>query len=497
MSNNPGRISINIGTFNEDTCVTDNDLIKNQAKRPAIRQMLEFANRRSLATMIVSGVVGPYGVDNTQKTKIPQADQRGKGIGNNAYRFDVMGRIEKASEIIAQVGATQADGSFQLKLKDKHLVPGMVAIFHGQRFQARVMSNPTGTPATGYIYDFQSPSGELFSWATHVAPQAGTKTCMGAYTSYSEKSLRGYGRSKFPDTFVNHMTIQRKTVAISGGAASNVLWYTYTNDKGAMSKGWMYQEVQQAQAQFVMENERSKWFGVSTMKNTDGSLREISRIIDNETGLPVIQGDGWEEQISGGNVAFGSGVNGDWTLEDLTDMLMSLEMNSDKITGLKWVGVTGTAGYRIVQSLAATLAGNQNTTFFNQVTQNGQAGGAIVDAGYHFQQLNINGNSIMFVKHPLFDDRLMFTELDTAGMPLMSSTLFIMDVGSAEAMNMEILCKEANGIRRDEVTATINGLTGASEMSISEEDAKKYAMLKEDLLCVYNTNACGILKKNS
>jgi hypothetical protein len=362
------------------------------------------------------------------------------------------------------------------------------------------MSYPQGSAARGYQYTFQSPDGSLFVWATHVAPQSGTKTCMGAYTSYSEKSLRGYGRSKFPDRFINHMTIQRKTVGISGGAASNVLWYKYTNDEGKFAKGWMYQEVEQAQAQFVMENERNKWFGVSTMKNSDGSLRTNSRLTDLETGLEIIQGDGWEEQVAGGNVAYGSGTNGNWNLQDITDMMMTLELNSDKINGLAWIGITGTAGFSLIQSIAATLAGNQNTTFFqniNQVSENGQAGGAIVNAGYQFNKLNINGNSIMFVKHPLFDDRLMFTELDSDGRPLMSSTLFIMNVGSGSNKNMEILCKEANGIKRDDVTAKINGLTGSSEMTLSEEDAMKYAMLKEDLMCVYNTQECGILRKTA
>jgi hypothetical protein len=91
----------------------------------------------------------------------------------------------------------------------------------------------------------------------------------------------------------------------------------------------------------------------------------------------------------------------------------------------------------------------------------------------------------------------MFTELDSDGRPLMSSTLFIMNVGSGSNKNMEILCKEANGIKRDDVTAKINGLTGSSEMTLSEEDAMKYAMLKEDLMCVYNTQECGILRKTA
>lgn len=491
----PGRITINTGTFTEDTCTVNNDLIKNQANKPAIRNMLEFANRRSLTTLLVSGVVTPYGINNAEKTKIPEAKTKGQGIGANAYRFDVMGRIEKASEILRQVGATSTDGTFQLLMRDKHLVPGMNAIFYTGRFMARVMGFPTGSPSQGYLYTFQSTGGDLFSYATHVAPQNGTKTCAGAFTSYSEKSLRGYGRSKFPDTFVNHMTIQRKTCAISGGAASNVLWYQYENEKG-MSRGWMYQELAQAQATFVMENEREKWFGVSTMKNTDGTLRSTSRIIDTETGLEVIQGDGWEEQVAGGNVAYGSGLNGAWTDDDLTDMMKQLEKKSDGISGLVWIGVTGTDGYANGQKVLANLAGNQNITFFNQVEKDGRPGGPLVDVGYNFQKFNVNGNSLILVKHPMLDDELFFPEKGADGQSILSSTLFLMNVGSGANMNMEILCKEANGIRRDDVTAKYNGLTGSSEMSLSEEDAMKYAMLKEDLLAIYNTQECGIIYKS-
>jgi len=493
----PGKISINIGTFSKDTCTVESDLIANQAKFPAIRNMLEYANQRALTTLIASGKVTPYGVNNEEKKKIPMVDSK-KEIGNSAYRFDIMGRIEKASEILSQVGATQADGTFYLKMKDKHLVPGMTAIFNGQRFQARVMSFPTGSDALGYTYTFKSPSGDLFSWTTNVAGQSGTKTCFGAYTSYGEKSLKGFGRDRFPDTFINHMTIQRKTVSISGSAASDVLWYSYTNDQGAMAKGWMYQKIAQAQAQFTMEDERQKWFGVSSMKNADGSLSPISKLGDDpETGLPIITGDGWEQQVAGGNVVYGSSTNGDWNLQDLTDLLTTLKLNSDQITGQNFVGVTGTYGFNVLQSVAATLAGNQNTTFFQVVNKDGSAGGPIVDAGFVFWKLNINGMSIMFVQHPLFDDTLLWTENDSDGHPLMSSTVFVMNVGTDMNKNMEILCKGANGINRDTVIGKFNGMTGASETATSEEDAMKWAILKENMINVYNTQACGILRKSA
>lgn len=492
-TSHPGRITINTGTFSEDTCVTENDLIKNQVKRPAIRQMMEYANRRSLTTLLVSGVVTPYGINNTEKTKIGDVMAKGKSVGNNGYQFPVMGRIEKASAIIRQIGSTTVDGRFQLLMQDRHLYDGMNAIFHGNRFQARVEGNPQGSPSAGYIYNFWAPSGDIFNWTTHVAGQSGTKTCMGAYTSYGENSKRSDSRSKYSDMFINHTTIQRKTCAITGTAASQVLWYTFTDAEGGQSRGWMYQQLQQGQAQFLMEDERQKWFGVSTMKNPDGSLRMAAPV--NNEGYPIIAGDGWEEQVAGGNVMEGSGTNGEATIGDFTEMMKQLEKKSDKINSVSWVMPTGTDGFANFQTQCVALGLVQNITFFNQIEKDGRPGGPLVDVGYNFASFNVNGNQLICVKHPLFDDELMFTERGNDGNILMSSTYFLMNMGSGENKNMEILYKSANGVNRENVTARLNGLTGDTEMSVSEEDAMKYAMLKEDLMVIYNTQECGIIRK--
>lgn len=488
-----GRIQINTGTWT-DTCTSEFDLIANAAKRPAIREMMEYANRRALCTLLVSDVVGPYGLDNSQKTKIP-ALSKDKAIGNNGYQFPVMGRIEKASVILSQVGTTAADGSFQLLMGDRHLYDGMNAVFNGGRFIAMVDGNPTGSQQAGYLYNFRSPSGDLFVWATHAAGQSGTKTCMGAYTSYGEKSQKSDSRSKFADMFINHTTKQRKTCEITGDAASDILWYTFTGADGGTSKGWMYAQLQQAQATWAFEDEKQKWFGVSTMKNSDGTIRQTPPT--NSHGEAWIAGDGWEEQVAGGNVVSGTGVGGQWTADDVKELLIQLELRGNKVGGNNYVGITGTRGYANVQEIAPAVSADQNTRYINQVEKDGRAGGPLVDAGYEFSRLNFGGNTITFIKHPLFDDELLWTERGEDGNILMSSTCFVMNLNSGEGKNMEILHKAANGINRQNVTARMNGLTGAPEMTISESDSMKYAMLKEDLLVVYSTQECGVLRKES
>lgn len=493
MASNRGRIQITTGQYSE-ACTTQADLIANQAQYPEIREMLDYANRRALTTLLTSGVVTPYGINTDEKTKIPSVDTKGKGIGNNGYQFRVMGRIEKPSVILAQIGATSADGSFTLRMQDRHLNKGQVCMFNGGRFMAQVMSQPRGNSGSGYIYDFQAPSGDLFVYATHVGGQSGTKTCFGAYTSFGEKSLKGYGDSKFPDMFINHMTTQRSTVAITGDAASSILWYKYTSVSGKEANGWMYEELNQQQAKFVVENERQKLFGVSSMKNADGTIRAVSRLTDPETGLPITAGDGWEEQVAGGNVLTASGVNGQPTIEDYRDMNKTLEKKGDKVSGFEFIYITGTDGYANFQTEAVNLAGNQNIQFMDNITQDGKPGGAAVSVGYNFAAININGNKGLICKHPLFDDDQLFTErmADNSGIK-MSSTVFVMTVNNGTSKNMEILHKAANGVDRSMVQAKLNGLTGTSETIITEEDAMKFAILKQDMLVVFNTQTCGII----
>ena len=488
------NININRGTWSGD-CTDENDLMLNQIKYPAIRKMLEYKDQRMVSTLLVNGAVGPYGVKDVPSTKLPSLEE-GKMVADNAYRFNIMGRIQKASNILSQVGSTSTDGTFQLVMADNYLVPGMNAVFYGGRFTARVMGYPVGTSGN-YTYTFQSPNGEIFNYATHVAPQPGVKTCFGSYSSYGEASLRGYGRSHFPDTYINHTTIQRKTVSITGTALSDVLWYEVESENGPI-KGWMYEQLQQARAQFLMEREYQRWFGISTMKDANGALLPIPRLIDPETGKGIIAGDGLEEQIKGGNEIYGSGVNGEATEDDFSDMMKAIRKKSDMISGLTYVFVTGEDGFSNAQKKMAALNVNQNIQLFRNVADVNKAGGDTPEAGVTFSNFNIDGDTVWFIKHPMFDDEERFPERGNDGKLLMSSNYYCLTVGQGASKNMDVFAKGGkNGVNRSFVNQEFNGMTGAQGAIMSEEDAKKYAMLTEDLLVIYNTNKCGILYKSA
>lgn len=491
---NPGAIKIRTERW-ADTCLMEDNLTANQMKAPAIRSFIEHANQRMLSTLIVSGAANKYGLGFVP-TKIGKVDESRK-IGNLTYQFDVWTRLQKAVVINNQVGSTSADGTFQISVQENYWYPGMNVLFNGQGFQARVMSNPSGT-AGNYVYTLQAPDGALFDWTTHVAGQGTTRTAFGGYSSYGEASLRGYGRSHFPETFIQHMTTQRKAIKISGDANSDVTWYEWVNPQtNAPLKGWRYEAELQADAVFQMEDEFQKWEGISSMKNTDGTLR-TTRLTDLETANPITQGDGILQQIGGGNETDGSGVNGEATADDVSDMMKAIRKKSNMIGGLTHVVVTGEDGFSNAQRFMPALAANQNVMLVQNVGQSAQAGGAQVDVGFSFQKFNVDGDSVVFIKHPMFDDDQRYTARGADGNLLKSSQMVFLTTESAGKKNIEILAKGKNGIDRSMITKYFNGMTGENDaMALTSEDSRSYEMFKQNMIVVYNPSLCGIINKVS
>lgn len=484
------KIQVVKGSWNE-TCTVSNNLTENQIKFPAIRDVMEFAEGRQVTALIASGVKTPYEAADMEghRTKIGKIP-KDKLIGDNAYRYEIMGRIQKSSIINKQVGAADATGGFQLSVRDNYWTPGMnIRLFSGRH--ARIQALPGGG-STNYIYSLQMTDGLPFSYATDVAAQDGEKTAFPAYNTNPEKSPRGYGRTHYPDTFINHTSIKRKTVSISGSAATDVLWVSY---KG--QKGWYWFAEQQARAQCKREDEYEKWEGTSTMRDANGVLLPQSTIIDPETGNPVIAGDGIIPQIEGGNLAFGSASDGSATIEDINDMMTTLEKRSNYTSGLMWYVVTGTEGYNKWQELMEDKATKFNITINKDGSQ--VIGGPEVAVGYNFTTYNVNGNQAVVIKHTLFDDEELYTERGSDGKILKSSEMIFLDQSSYNGRsNMEILSKGAFGASRREVSQYLNGLTGLKMgNAVSGVDAIEWNYLKEDMIVIYNSRSCGILRKTA
>lgn len=466
------------------TQTTSNNLTEMRMKDPVVRDVMEYVDKRTVATMIVSGIDSPY-TAKTKPTKIGMVD-KAKGIGSNGYRYRVMGRIQRKSTIIAQVGTSQSTGEFTLRMRDNLLYPGMVARFYSG-LQARVMSGPVGAQGN-YTYVFQTINGNAFVMATDVSVQPGEKTCFGGHTAYGEGSLKSFSRAFSPEEYENHMTTQRKSFGITGDAASDI---TIVEING--TKGWFFTKENQGKAQWLMEDEYQKWFGESSMRDSQGTLLAQSRLSDPETGNPIITGDGLIEQIRGVNDLAPSGTDGMPTMDDLKDMMTLLQKNANQNFSNHWYVVTGTDGYNHAQELLrdywfSSLGGRTNNGTDTDI-----------EVGANFNTFIWSGNKVTFVCHPLFDDDQRFPTLAADGKITQSGSYVWLNNGfngETGTRNIEILTKQALGVDRSMVINYVNGLTGwMGKMSTSSVDALEVNWLKQDMIVAYNTASCGLMNK--
>lgn len=491
------KIQITEGTWNGD-CTTDLNLTQAHAKDPAAGydKVIMYAEKRYLMTFIAAGATnGEFTVPRTTdayKTRIPSVPDS-ELIDGNAWRYKVMGRIQKASVILAEVGvatagSASAGGFFQLKMRDNMLVYGMNAMFWNGKM-ARVMAQPAGGPG-GYVYQFQCYPGDTFSYSTWVTPQVGEKTCFGGFTTYGERSLTGYGRTFYPEDYIQHFSIQRKGQAITGDANANrVLWYATST-----GKGWIYWIEAQARAQFLKEDDfRLKW-GRSTMKDVNGNLLPAPSMFDLETNMPIYAGDGLYPQIEGANDMEASGTDGSSTWDDLVDMSKTLKKKSDSDGGQLFYIVTGMDGASNAHAQAMAHGAQNIYLSYSLPQSNDKVGGTDVTIGWWFQKFNIEGNQFILVIDPDMDNEEMFPRRLSNGNLAMSSTMYFLDASpnASGRPNIEIRTKGREGVNRNLVYYYKNGMTGDGKPE-DAIDGKEFQMLKQNMLVIYNTKSCGIM----
>lgn len=481
-------------------------LVQNHLLDPTanIDRVIMYAEQRHLMTLLTSGVregrysapgFTPAGGDTVQtKIKpIPQAEM----VSSNAWSYKIMGRIQKSVEVIgtASVGTDIAatatkGGQFKLYLKDNYLTPGMNAVFYNGE-HARVMSRPIGY-GDKYLYSFEAYPGKSFDWNTWIGTHIGRKSIFGGFTTFGERSRRGYGMFHYPDRFIQHTTKQRKSISLSGDVNANeVIWYELNN-----KKGFVYEAESQTRAQFLLEDEYRLWWGESTMRDQYGNLLSRASMQDEE-GQDIVAGDGFVAQIKGANDMDCSNVDGTATYEDFRDMVKALKKRKNLITGSTFVVVTGADGMANAHDVASARY-SVGMPLVTVVSQTDKAGGAEPAVGFNFKKLNIAGEQLIFVENPMMDDEEKFPRRLSNGNLAMSNTFYFLDMepDNAGKQNIEIRARGRAGVNRNIVYLWENGMTGEGTAT-NPVDAKAFHMLKETLLAVYNTRTCGILKPSA
>jgi hypothetical protein len=495
------KIKITQGSVSEGDA-QEFHLVQNHLVDPTknIDRVIMYAEQRHLMTLLTSGArdsrytapgVTPKGGD-TVTTKIKPIPN-GEMVSSNAWSYKIMGRIQKSSEIIGTAavgtvtsGTSTKGGTFALYLKDSYMTIGMNCVFSNGE-HARVMSRPTGSSGK-WLYRFECFPGKTFDWNTWVGTQIGRKSLFGGWTTFGERSRRGYGNFHYPDRYIQHTTKQRKSISLSGDVNANeVIWYEINN-----SKGFVYEAEAQMRAQFLLEDEYRLWWGESTMRDAYGNLLPRASMQD-EHGQDIVAGDGWIQQILGANDLETSGIDGTATYDDFSDMVRTVKKKKNRLSGNTWVVVTGADGMQNAHDVAASRY-NAGNPLVQVVNQDKMPGGAEPYVGYNFKRLNIAGEQLIFVENPMMDDEEKFPAKLTNGRLRMSNTFYFMDLDVDEKgrRNVEIRARGRAGINRNIVYLWENGMTGEGKAQ-NPVDAKAFHMLKENLLAVFNTRSCGIM----
>jgi hypothetical protein len=499
------KIQIQKGTYSGAELEEDH-LVRHHLKNvnSSVDAIIHYAERRYLMTFFVTGVTDSRYTSRGQINVKGQPAEtastfnavknipEGELIDGNMWKYKVQGRIQRASEVIAQigtatVGTTQKGSVFFLTLRDDYLKLNTVARFPNGE-QARVVSQPTGGQGS-WTYQFEAFAGRTFDWNSWIGFISGTKTIFGGYSSFSEGSLRGYGNIHYGDMYANHVTTQRKGLSITGDAnVSKIYWYEANGEKG-----YVFEAERQARAQFLLEDDYQKMWGQSTMKDLYGNLLTVPSQTDPQTGKHIVAGDGWVEQVKGANDATSSGQGGNPTYEDFEDMVSNIKANFDDTSAHTIYVRTGSKGKTAAHNVITQYGRNMYNITHNIDTNNIQ-GGASPSIGFDFSVLDVSGNRLIFVEDPQMSDKEKFPARLRNGNLVEEMTYYFIDATPDDEgqRNIEIRAKGSRGINRNMVYGYFNGMTGDG-VATSPVDAKEVEMLKQNMLVVYRTNTSGIL----
>ena len=486
--------------------INDYHLVTNHLKNPDknIDKLIMYAEKRYLMTLLVSGAdnskVASYGFlpgkdqKNTVKTHIKPVPQ-GDMISDNAFFYRTMPRIQRGMEVIEQVGTStpgsdREGGWFQLTCRGDNGVPTithqMIVNFKNGK-QARVMGVPAKIGENRFRYQFQCFAGDTFDWSTWVGNSIGQKRIFGGHTTVGERSRRGYGYFTYPDKYVQHTTKQRKSFSISGDADTNhVVWYEVNGEKG-----FAFEAEKQLRLHMLLEDEDQKWNGHSTMKDAYGNLLSTPSMYDEEN-QPIVAGDGVMQQIRGANDAMTGPMGPEY--DDFVDMVRRLKKRRDAEGSYPLICVTGDEGISRAERIIGAEAKEQGMMWM--VNQNDNIGGADIKVGFKFRTLNVNGEQVIFVENPTWNDPEKYPFINSQGLNIQANKYVFLDFRPIEngKKNVEILTRGRAGINRNLVYHWEWGMTGGTNRPDTPVDANTFHIFKENAIVVYDTSSCGIME---
>lgn len=398
-------------------------------------------------------------------------------IGENAFRWPILGRLNRPSTCTGVItGNGLGNSTFTVEFEENFFNPNDVVRFADES-QAIVMGEPVASIG-GYTFSFILQTNDSLATIAATAANAGlTANTVGS--AFPEGSDRGYENHVYPDWYINHIGIARKSKSITGSALTDVTWIENNGQRV-----WFFTDEKLMREEFMYQKELDSWYSTSTM-DANGN----STVIGND-GKPIVKGDGVLRQIDAANV---DTYNGQLTEKRLTDFLAQLQLNTGN-QNAHWMVFTGTAGKVAFHEAMKDLVYPSGNLVYDAAV------GQEVEIGVNFTSYNALGSRLTLVHNPLFDDpNLHGNNIDpVSGYPTESFRMVFLDMGVTDGVaNIERKVKGAAGIDRGMIIKYISGMVNPFNQSQMEaansRDAFTCEILCESGIIVRNPLSCGQL----
>ena len=300
------------GSYGNET-IEQNSLVSNLLKYPEISKALIRQFPQYSLTYFLEGT-GRFAKEEL--------------IGDSAFKWSILGRLNRPSTITADGSATAgvAHAAFNLEVAEDYLNPNDTIRFKDGT-TAIVLSVPSGSGP--YTYSVKLQSNDATAELDMSAISGQTVSTIGSV--FEEGSAQGFENHVYPDWYVNYLTTSRKAKSISGSALTDITWIENNGQRL-----WYFTDQNLVMEEYLYQLELSRWYGKSTM-----DANGVSQVLIGGAGTkPLVAGDGLLAQISSAN---SSTYNGTLTEDKIVDFIAQLSLNSGKKNN-SWMVFTGTAG---------------------------------------------------------------------------------------------------------------------------------------------------------
>jgi hypothetical protein len=452
----------NTGTYGKDT-IENNSLVTNLLKYPEISKALIRQFPQYSLTYFLEGT-GRFAKEEL--------------IGDNAFKWSILGRLNRASTATGvQVGTGAAHATFTVEFVENYFNPNDVVRFKDGT-QAIVLGEPV-VSGGGFTFTFKLQTNDpIATLATSNTAVGETANTVGSV--FEEGSDKGFENHVYPDWYVNYLTTSRKSKSITGSALTDVTWIENNGQRL-----WYFTDQNLVMEEYLYQLELSRWYGKSTM-----DINGVSQVTDTN-GKPLVAGDGLLAQIDSANTDTYTGA---LTEDIIVDFIANLSLNSGKKNN-QWMVFTGTAGKVAFHRAMRDLVFQGSSLIYDMDA------GRNLELGVHYTTYNALGHRITLVHCPLFDDPNLHTDIDAAsGYPKESYRMVFMDMGVTNGVsNVEVKVKGAGGVDRGMIVKYIPGMVNPfdqkSMVSSNSKDGFTCEILSESGLIVRNPLSCGQLRK--